>query len=87
MSGLLGGFKNWLDCHAQRIVPTVGRPVTSGIPQGLILKPILFNIFNNTHDGMQFLGKFTNEAKLWGAVDKLESSAAQRDQLRPKGPQ
>lgn len=45
-------IKNWLDCHTQRIVPTVGRPVTSGIPQGLILKPILFNIFNNSYDGV-----------------------------------
>ena len=73
---------NWAQTVIVNEVTLCWQPITSGLPQGAILRLVLFSVFISDSDtGLEdILSKFLDNTKLGGAIDSFEGrEALQRD--------
>jgi hypothetical protein len=84
---VLRWIDNWLSDRRQRVsingVFSLWKEVTSGVPQGSVLGPILFIIYINDLDNglMSKVGKFADDTKMFKKVNCSEDAQILRNDL------
>ena len=82
-------ISEWLSNRKQRVVingcKSEWMEVSSGVPQGSILGPILFVLFiNDIDDGIiGTLSKFADDTKMYRSVESTERAFTMQDDVEP----